>query len=1188
MFSKKTVLVALMGILLNSASHGMVRISELMADNMQGIEDADGSTPDWIELENTGATSVNLEGWGLSDDPEDPGQWIFPSASIAPGQSVIVFATGKDWRISGVELHTNFKLGTSGDSVVLSVPDGAGGWSTEDSILDYPPQVTDVSYGRVSSTPDALGYFETPTPGQANPSTSVSIFAEPPVFSVTRGYFDTPFTLTISGVTTGADIIYTTDGSRPSPGNGTVASAASGTTSVELTINDTSIIRACSSGNGMGTSRVITHTYLFAEKVLQQSASDVPGVYGTWGHSGPDWAMDTKVTNHSNPEDKTVAEDFHKIPTVSIAMKWAELFGAESSTQAAGIYLKDEGIRKEASFEIINPDGFDDDPNRSPSEFSRGQVLVFGGSSTAKRWKTDKLSFRFNFEDKLDSVVFDDTAVGTYDRLVLDARLNNVWNQSQNPEQRQFGDYARDAVLSDLDNSLGRTGVHSQHVHLFLNGLYWGIYTLHERPDDHFAAAYFGGDNEDYDVVKHGSGADNFIVDGYRINPALPISNTNHTAAVNYLDMVARSAQDLSDPTHYAALAEVLDIPALRDHILTNFYGGNYDWPQQNWYATYNRASGQGKWRFHSWDAEHVFKYEDYPRYDNVTNKFEGWDRPDGIHLQLLDNPDYRMAFADAAHRYLFNDGPFSVEKVWALFQARFDDIDEAMRAESARWGDNGPLNGELHLRYSNVPNPNPTNYGQSDTTDFASWYHERERIRTKILGPEPNRATRFLQQLRTAVYGEDHPKGGQANPLYPAIDAPVFSQNGGSVEAGDPITIANPNGSGTVYYTLDGSDPRQPGSGTATFFSGAVSSGAITYTSPVTISATSMLRSRTYNNGTWSALNEAEFVIAGEELVPASADNIALAEIHYHPANPSTTEEAAGFLDDGNFEYFEILNTSTNAVSLANIQMMEGVDMELLADGVQELAPGERALFVSNVEAFNFRYGDGLPIAGIFLNDTALSNGGEQLKMVAADGSPIFDITYDDKDPWPVSPDGDGPSLVFVDRGLRELNNPLDWRASTANGGTPGTASNYQRFSDWIATHVLPSDPDYATKSQASSDPDEDGLSNLEEYLLDSNPLQDDGAMTWLHGSILQVQSGTTTNSHTSITVYFKHPGEGVQFSFETSNDLNTWKNAADSIVLETATIDEAGFQTRTYRVETPLSNESANEFFRIQLTPY
>ncbi|MDP0500344.1 MAG: lamin tail domain-containing protein [Verrucomicrobiota bacterium JB022] len=1169
--------VCLLAACLAGQATAKVIITEFDATNRNILDDADGSTNDWIELRNTGASSVNLAGWAISDKADNPGKWVFPSVSIPAGGYLIVFASSKDWSIAGVQLHTNFSLSDGGEDLVLSRPDGSGGWITEHAFVDFPEQFNGFTYGLAGSVESGeAGYLVTPTPGFVNVSAVVHEFVEDTAFSHHRGFYDAAFTLTVTSPTPGASIVYTLDGSEPGNGNGYLVNPANAeaTPVATLEVSTTTIVRARAVKDGMAPTNIDTQTFLFPAHVLQQSNASVKQAYANWGHSGPDWAMDPRVTGHPNPEDRAVASDLEKIPTVSVAMSWTDLFGSAGR----GIYILGEGVDKPASFELLNPDGNDFDPNALAGQLGRGMIRVFGGSSTT-RWKTDKLSFRFNFWDNFESDVLGEGAIGEYDRLVLDARLNNVWNQSQNLEQRQFSDFARDAVLTDLENEIGvAPAVHSQHVHLYLNGLYWGIYTLHERPDNHFAEAYFGGDSDDYDIVKHGPSNEGFLVDGVRLDPTRSISNSNYSAGVNYLAMVALSQQDLSVPANYDALAEVLDIPAFIVHILGNFAGGNYDWPQHNWYASYNRESGEGKWRFHSWDAEHVFKYEDYPRFDDVTNKFEGWDRPDGINLQLLENAEYRFLFADTAHCLLFNGGPLSAERVWAAFERRFNDIDEAVRAESARWGDNPPIPGELHLRYTNVPSSgvNPSSFGQSDTTDFASWWHERERIRTKVLGAEPNRITRFVAQMRNATYHEDHPKSLQANPLYPQTDAPAFSQHGGQVAEGFALSILNPNasGAGEVYYTLDGSDPRKPGSGTGAYFSGTVNDTAQLYGVPVTLDATTTVKSRVLLNGEWSALNEATFQV-GDVVEPAAAGNLVISEVHYHPANPSQAEVDAGFDDDGFFEYFEVRNIGSVVISLEGITMPRGADIEAIDGGVTVLAPGATALYVSNPEAFALRYGPGFPIAGRFINDTALSNGGEQLQLNAADGSTIVDFEYDDGAPWPTSPDGDGPSLVLIQPGLRDYTQGWNWRASISDSGSPA-ADDYLTYAAWAAAWFSAADPGYPQVAAPDADADGDGLTNLEEHFLATDPKEATAYEARPLITLEALDAGAGLATYAVFTFRYDPLAEGVAFSVQGSNDLRSW-TPGHAVLVEPPTLHDDGTETRRYRSAQPVDATTA-----------
>jgi len=74
------------------------RINELMSSNVGVIADMDGDTSDWIEFFNSGTTSINLSGFGLSDKKDQPFQWVFPDYTVNPGAYLLVFASDKDRR----------------------------------------------------------------------------------------------------------------------------------------------------------------------------------------------------------------------------------------------------------------------------------------------------------------------------------------------------------------------------------------------------------------------------------------------------------------------------------------------------------------------------------------------------------------------------------------------------------------------------------------------------------------------------------------------------------------------------------------------------------------------------------------------------------------------------------------------------------------------------------------------------------------------------------------------------------------------------------------------------------------------------------------------------------------------------------------------------------------------------------
>ncbi|RYD21408.1 MAG: hypothetical protein EOP88_11545 [Verrucomicrobiaceae bacterium] len=122
---------------------GQVVITEFLAKNAGGREDEDHDTPDWIEITNPGTANVDLEGWALSDDADAPRMWVMPSRVLAPGVSLVIFASGKNRVNPAGTLHTNFKLSDDGGYLSLSDPSG----TVVQEYNEYPKQEGNVSFG---------------------------------------------------------------------------------------------------------------------------------------------------------------------------------------------------------------------------------------------------------------------------------------------------------------------------------------------------------------------------------------------------------------------------------------------------------------------------------------------------------------------------------------------------------------------------------------------------------------------------------------------------------------------------------------------------------------------------------------------------------------------------------------------------------------------------------------------------------------------------------------------------------------------------------------------------------------------------------------------------------------------------------------------------------------------------------
>lgn len=166
-------------------------ITEFMAENSNTIDDEDGDSSDWVELFNGGTNTVNLAGWYLTDTTARPG-WRFPATNIPPNGFLVVYASGKDRRVPGAPLHTDFRLNDSGEFLALLKPDGVTVQSAYAPA--YPLQVPGISYGipvtlnsSTLLTVGAPAKFTVPLNGNAGLSWTLPGFADSSWASVNNG-----------------------------------------------------------------------------------------------------------------------------------------------------------------------------------------------------------------------------------------------------------------------------------------------------------------------------------------------------------------------------------------------------------------------------------------------------------------------------------------------------------------------------------------------------------------------------------------------------------------------------------------------------------------------------------------------------------------------------------------------------------------------------------------------------------------------------------------------------------------------------------------------------------------------------------------------------------------------------------------------------------------------------------------
>lgn len=796
-------------------------INEFVATNTSGLTDEEGDTADWIELYNPGRNALNLAGWSLSDDPADPEKWVFPDRNLAAGAYLVVFASGKDRKQAGdIPLHTNFRLDKTGGFLGLyNIFEER--W-IEALAPAYPEQFPDRAYGRAGEGTDYF-YLQQPTPGKANDETTTwaGLVERVDFGEKQRGFYDQPFEVTLKTATPGAAIFYTVDGSEPSDKNGLKYEQP-------IPISRTTTLRAGALKAGLLPSVVETQTYIFLDDILRQ-AGPPPGF--------PlfDYEMDPAITQDPRYRD-TIKADLQSIPSLSLVTA-VENFDIYMNPRERG-----EAWERPVSVEFIDPQG----GYAGNFQINAG-LRIQGGWG---RWEVmPKHSFRLFFNGqygapKLEYPLFPDSPVERFDTLILRGGVNRSYagKEAGSTVDHRLATYTEDEWLRASQRAMSGAGSHGIFVHLYLNGLYWGLYNVVERPDASFTSAYLGGRREEWWAMNHSgliSGPDD------RIERLI-----QNLAKIGELPVEER----------YQAVETYLNLDNFIDYLILNFYAGNRDWSDSNWYAGMHPRDG--KINFFVWDGEltwidgaEFFLVEETG--SNRINLFSP------AFLALIENEDFKLAFADRIYHHLFNGGaltPANAQERWLNINQV---IERAIVGESARWGD--------------------TRYEQPITQ--ADWVAARELILEKM-GENVNR---FLRLARSKGY-------------YPQIDPPQFSQAGGLVASGSELEMSlPPSAQGTVYYTTDGSDPRVRGSS-------AVAPGAILYRSPLVLTTTTQIKARLLAGETWSALHETTFSVVER------SPQVRITELMYNP------------LGGNDYEFIELKNEGETALELANISF-EGID---------------------------------------------------------------------------------------------------------------------------------------------------------------------------------------------------------------------------------------------------------------------
>ncbi|MFP6873112.1 MAG: CotH kinase family protein, partial [Verrucomicrobiales bacterium] len=560
-----------------------------------------------------------------------------------------------------------------------------------------------------------------------------------------------------------ATIRYTTNGSTPTSTSGTIYNAP-------IRISRTTTLRAAAFKTGYFPTNVDTHTYLFLDDVRTQYANGTAPLGWPSGSSNGqqfNYGMDPNVTSQYSAQQMIGA--LSSIPSVSLVTDQSNLTGGNGIYTNPGSHGK--SWERPASFEILDPGGIKD------SVQSNCGLRIRGGFSRSK--SNPKHAFRLFFRDeygagKLEYPLFEGEGVDRFDKFDLRTSQNYSWGFRGSASNT----FLREVLCRDLQGAIGQPHTKSRYYHLYLNGIYWGLYMTDERAEATYGEAYFGGEADDYDTVKSGGSSTGYTTEAtdgnmnaWRVLWQLARDQKSSPTLARFMRMQGLNPDGSRNPE----LPVYLDVDNLIDYAIVLGYTANADAPpnNNNWFAVRNRVSNDMGFQSFVHDAEHSLAAGGNNG-DRINAGRGSGDRgnfsksnPMFVRLDIEEStPEFRLRFADRVHNRFFNfpDGLMMRDHVMETLHARRRTVASAIIAEAARWGNSG--------------------LGE------RQWISAADEVDRFI----NNRRAAFFSHLRSAS-------------LYPNLAAPVYSQHGGRVVMGSRIEITAPLSVTKVYYMIGTGD---------------------------------------------------------------------------------------------------------------------------------------------------------------------------------------------------------------------------------------------------------------------------------------------------------------------------------------------------------------------------------------------